>query len=67
MPRRGLVFLLLTAVCSLPLGAQGGNSLLLTPAQLSSELRDPRLVMLHVGPREDYTAAHIGAARFVLL
>ena len=65
MPRRGLVFLLLTAVCSLPLGAQGGNSLLLTPAQLSSELRDPRLVMLHVGPREDYTSGHIAGARFV--
>jgi thiosulfate/3-mercaptopyruvate sulfurtransferase len=45
--------------------AQGGPQLLLTPAQLNSELRDPRLVLLHIGPREDYAAGHIAGARFV--
>jgi thiosulfate/3-mercaptopyruvate sulfurtransferase len=28
-------------------------------------LKDPRLVLLHVGPREDYAAGHIAGARFV--
>ena len=46
------------------LSAQG-SSLLLTPAQLNAELRDPRLVILYVGPREDYSAGHIAGARFV--
>src|SRR5688572_19533726 len=64
MPRRGLVSLLL-AVFSLPLGAQGGTSLLVTPAQLSAELGDPRLVLVHVGPPEDYAAGHIAGARFI--
>ena len=64
MPRRGLVSLLLAAF-SLPLGAQGGTSLLVTPAQLSAELGDPRLVLVHVGPPEDYAAGHIAGARFI--
>ena len=42
-----------------------GSSILLTPAQLNAELRDPRLVILYVGPREDYTAGNIAGARFV--
>jgi thiosulfate/3-mercaptopyruvate sulfurtransferase len=46
--------LALTALAT-QLPAQG-SSLLLTPAQLNSELRDPRLVILYVGPREDYNA-----------
>ena len=42
-----------------------GSSILITPAQLNAERRDPRLVMLYVGPREDYSAGHIAGARFV--
>jgi thiosulfate/3-mercaptopyruvate sulfurtransferase len=45
--------------------AQGGPQLLISPAQLNDELRDPRLVVLHIGPREDYAAGHIAGARFV--
>jgi thiosulfate/3-mercaptopyruvate sulfurtransferase len=45
--------------------AQSGASLLVTPALLADELRDPRLVLLHVGPKEDYDAGHIAGARFV--
>jgi thiosulfate/3-mercaptopyruvate sulfurtransferase len=44
-----------------------GSPLLLTPAQLNRELRDPRLVLLYAGPREDYDAGHIPGARFVEL
>ena len=58
------VLSLLTVLASPVLG-QGGPSLLVTPAQLNAELRDPRLVILYVGPREDYNAGHIAGARYV--
>lgn len=44
-----------------------GTALLVTPQQLARELRDPSLVLLHVGPREDYDAGHIAGARFIEL
>lgn len=47
--------------------AQSGPSLLVTPAQLNAELGDARLVMLYVGPKEDYAAGHISGARFMEL
>jgi thiosulfate/3-mercaptopyruvate sulfurtransferase len=43
------------------------SSLLVTPQQLSRELRDPTLVLLQVGPKEDYDAGHIEGARLVTL
>lgn len=61
------VALLFLALCSATAAAQAGPSLLVTPAQLSAELRDPRLVLLHIGPREDYDAGHIAGARFISL
>src|SRR5690242_13963747 len=54
---------LLLALFASRLPAQG--SILLTPAQLNSEIKDPRIVLLYVGPREDYDAGHIAGARFV--
>ena len=45
----------------------GQPSLLISPPQLARELKDPSLVLLHVGPREDYDAGHIEGARFVEL
>jgi thiosulfate/3-mercaptopyruvate sulfurtransferase len=57
-----LTLALVAATTRLP--AQGA-SILLTPAQLNAELRDPRLVILYVGPREDYNAGHVAGARFV--
>jgi len=53
------------AVFTTPALAQSTPSLLVTPAQLNAELRDPRLVLLYVGPKEDYDAGHIAGARFV--
>lgn len=61
------VVLLSLAFASSTAAAQAGPSLLVTPAQLSTELRDPRLVLIHVGPRPDYDAGHIEGARFVQL
>ena len=40
-------------------------ALLVSPRELSRELRDPSLVLLHVGPKEDYDAGHIEGARLV--
>lgn len=45
--------------------AQGGASLLVSAAQLARELDDPSLVLLHVGPRDDYNAGHIRGARYI--
>jgi thiosulfate/3-mercaptopyruvate sulfurtransferase len=60
--------LLLCATLALPIGAvapQGSSSLLITPAELSRIIRDPSLVLLHVGPRDDYAAGHIAGAQFI--
>jgi thiosulfate/3-mercaptopyruvate sulfurtransferase len=43
------------------------ESPLVTPAWLAAHLSDPKLVVLHVGPAEDYSAAHVRGARFVSL
>jgi thiosulfate/3-mercaptopyruvate sulfurtransferase len=55
----------LLALFAQPVLAQGGAGLLLTPTQLNAEIRDPRLVLLYVGTREDYGAGHIAGARFI--
>jgi thiosulfate/3-mercaptopyruvate sulfurtransferase len=58
-------FVLAFALMAAPLLAQTGPSILVSPSQLNAELRDPRLVLLHVGPPDDYKAGHIPGARFV--
>jgi thiosulfate/3-mercaptopyruvate sulfurtransferase len=40
-------------------------ALLVTPPQLARELNDPALVILQIGPKDDYDAGHIEGARFV--
>jgi thiosulfate/3-mercaptopyruvate sulfurtransferase len=60
--------LLLCATLVLPIGVhapQGGTSLLITPTELSRAIKDPALVVIYVGPRDDYDAGHIAGARFV--
>jgi thiosulfate/3-mercaptopyruvate sulfurtransferase len=42
-------------------------SLLISPAELNHTLGDPKLVLLQVGPKEDYDAGHVPGARFVTL
>jgi len=39
--------------------------MLISAAQLKARLADPRLVLIQVGPREDYDTAHIAGARYV--
>lgn len=45
--------------------AQGSTPLLVTPQQLARELDDPNLVLLQVGPRDNYEAGHIPGARLI--
>ena len=40
-------------------------SLLITPAELHKELGSSKLVILQVGPKDDYSAGHIPGARFL--
>jgi thiosulfate/3-mercaptopyruvate sulfurtransferase len=62
---RTLLFVAALLASASPALSQGSQSILITPAQLNAELRDPRLVILHVSPQEDYKAGHIAGARFV--
>jgi thiosulfate/3-mercaptopyruvate sulfurtransferase len=41
------------------------DSLVVTPAWLAQHLHDPNLVILHVGDKDSYEAAHIPGARLV--
>lgn len=43
------------------------QGLLLYPDQLASSLKDPGLVLLHVGAQKDYDSGHIPGARLVTL
>lgn len=51
----------------IPASTAAAQQLLVTPAQLTRELRDPELVLLHVGPQDDYDAGHIAGARLVTM
>ncbi|MFN8572987.1 MAG: rhodanese-like domain-containing protein [Gemmatimonadaceae bacterium] len=66
MVRRALISVALTL--ALPCAhAQTASPLLVTPQQLAKELKDPALVLLQVGPKEDYDAGHIPGARLVTM
>ena len=58
---RILAALLLFCLCSFSQG------LLLDPDQLAASLKDPALVLLHVGAQKDYDSGHIPGARLVTL
>ncbi len=47
--------------------AEARASLLVTPAWLSDHLRDPKLVLLHVGTPEEFAKTHIPGAHHVTL
>ncbi|MFN8580198.1 MAG: rhodanese-like domain-containing protein [Gemmatimonadaceae bacterium] len=63
-----VVFLSCAALPAFRLPAQRNNSpLVIQPQQLSRLMGDRSLVILQVGPKEDYDAGHIAGARFVRL
>jgi thiosulfate/3-mercaptopyruvate sulfurtransferase len=50
---------------ALTANAQSPRDLTVSPAWLAEHLKDPNLVLLHVGDRKEYDQAHIPGARFV--
>ena len=65
--RLALATLALSALAA-SAGAQAKNpraELTVTPAWLAQHLKDPDLVLLHVGDRAEYDKAHIAGARYV--
>lgn len=46
-------------------GASAREALLVTPAWLAAHVKDPNIVILHVGAREKYAGQHIPGARFI--
>ncbi len=65
-PLRRLALVAIALAPALSASAQS-PTLLVTPEQLARELHDPQLVLLQVGPRDDYDAGHIAGARFVTM
>jgi thiosulfate/3-mercaptopyruvate sulfurtransferase len=62
-----LAILLLLLLFGSAAHAAPREALLVTPAWLSQHLKDPDLVILHVGDKAGYDAGHIPGARFVTL
>jgi thiosulfate/3-mercaptopyruvate sulfurtransferase len=68
MARNAAAFLVLVlALAARPLTAAERDRLLVSTDWLAGRLADPRLVLLHVGDRAEYDAAHLPGARFVAL
>ena len=57
------VSLMLLLLAAMP-GVAAAQTLLLSPADLAARLSDPKVVVLHVGDKAGYDAAHIPGARF---
>ncbi len=56
----------IAAVFAITYSIQAGE-LLISPAGLQAELKNPRLVILHVGTATDYAAGHVAGAQLVTL
>lgn len=68
-PRTALLAAVLAlAAAAAPAPAQTTRSdLLVTPDWLAWHIDDPDLVLLHVGPEEDFAAEHLPGARYITL
>jgi thiosulfate/3-mercaptopyruvate sulfurtransferase len=68
MVRISAAFALVACLAFQTAGAQSPrDQLLVTPAWLAAHIKDPNLVLLHVGDRAEYGLRHIPGARFVTL
>lgn len=56
---------LLGLALAMPLAAQSRDQLVVNARWLNDHLKDPSLVLLHIGEKPKYDAAHIAGARFV--
>ncbi|MEP6617686.1 MAG: rhodanese-like domain-containing protein [bacterium] len=67
-PIRVLALVALTATLASAQGARSPRAdLSVTPAWLAEHLKDPDLVLLHVGEKAEYDKGHIPGARFVTM
>src|SRR5262245_63626618 len=61
-------FLVILLASLAPVAAQSPRESLVVSAQwLSDHLKDPNLLLLHLGVKTDYDAGHIPGARFITL
>ncbi len=68
MARKAAALLALAlTLAAFPLAASERDRLLVSTEWLAGHIADPRLVLLHVGDRAEYDAAHLPGARFVAL
>jgi thiosulfate/3-mercaptopyruvate sulfurtransferase len=65
--RKVLIVLTLAVLVANAFAKSSRDSLVVAPAWLAAHLKDPDLVLLHVGDKDAYTAAHISGARHVSL
>src|SRR5688572_16695307 len=69
LTRRGTLGVTLLAAVALGTAAQTGrrarSDLLVTSDWLAGQINNPKLVLLHVGEKEEYDAGHIPGARLV--
>ena len=63
--RIGLALVIAAGMGTLGVAQGSSNPLLVTPQQLARELDDPNLVLLQVGPKDNYEAGHIPGARLI--
>lgn len=56
---------LLGVALAMPLASQSRDQLLVNARWLNDHLKDPNLVLLHIGEKPKFDAAHIAGARFV--
>ena len=66
MKRIAVAVVLTLMLTPFPSSAGNRESMVVDAAWLASHLKDPNLVLLHVGPRDGYDAAHIPGARHVV-
>jgi thiosulfate/3-mercaptopyruvate sulfurtransferase len=62
-----LLVVLIGAVLAPAAFGREAEPLLISPEALAKEVGSPRLVLLHVGKKEEYGKAHIAGARFINL
>jgi len=67
-PRAALIAALIVTLSTIPATAQGSrDALVVSTSWLSQHLNDANLVILHLGTKTDYDAAHVPGARFLTM
>ena len=64
-----LIAFLMVGYCALAQPAASGSdgTLMVSPAWLSAHIKDPKLVLLYVGPKPEFDKEHIAGSQFITL